>query len=93
MSQSLKMMSGDFPPSSRDTFFTLLTAQLHEEEVEEEEEKEEEEEEEGEQEVVEEEQEQEQKQEKEEQEETEDIITIRVAKFKEFSKLETFHGN
>lgn len=28
MSQSLKMMSGDFPPSSRETFFTLLTAQL-----------------------------------------------------------------
>lgn len=28
MSQSLKMMRGDFPPSSRDTFFRLLTAQL-----------------------------------------------------------------
>lgn len=28
MSQSAKMMRGDFPPSSRDTFFTLLTAQL-----------------------------------------------------------------
>lgn len=28
MSQSLKMMSGDFPPSSRETFFRLLTAQL-----------------------------------------------------------------
>lgn len=27
-SQSLKMMRGDFPPSSRETFFTLLTAQL-----------------------------------------------------------------
>lgn len=28
MSQSAKMMRGDFPPSSRETFFTLLTAQL-----------------------------------------------------------------
>lgn len=28
MSQSLKMMRGDFPPSSRETFFRLLTAQL-----------------------------------------------------------------
>lgn len=28
MSQSLKMIRGDFPPSSRETFFTLLTAQL-----------------------------------------------------------------
>lgn len=28
MSQSLKMMRGDFPPSSKETFFTLLTAQL-----------------------------------------------------------------
>lgn len=28
MSQSAKMIRGDFPPSSRDTFFTLLTAQL-----------------------------------------------------------------
>lgn len=28
MSQSLKIMRGDFPPSSRDTFFRLLTAQL-----------------------------------------------------------------
>lgn len=27
-SQSAKMMRGDFPPSSRDTFFTLLRAQL-----------------------------------------------------------------
>lgn len=32
MSQSLKMMRGDFPPSSRETFFTLLTAQLYMEE-------------------------------------------------------------
>lgn len=31
MSQSAKMMRGDFPPSSRDTFFTLLTAQLQKE--------------------------------------------------------------
>lgn len=29
MSQSLKMMRGDFPPSSRETLFTLLTAQLY----------------------------------------------------------------
>lgn len=28
MSQSLNMMRGDFPPSSRETFFRLLTAQL-----------------------------------------------------------------
>lgn len=28
MSQSLKMMRGDFPPSSRETFFRLLRAQL-----------------------------------------------------------------
>ena len=28
MSQSSKMTSGDFPPSSRDTFFKLETAQL-----------------------------------------------------------------
>lgn len=28
MSQSAKMMSGDFPPSSKDTFLRLLTAQL-----------------------------------------------------------------
>lgn len=28
MSQSLKMMRGDFPPSSRETFFRLLSAQL-----------------------------------------------------------------
>ena len=27
-SQSLKMMSGDLPPSSRDTFLTLLSAAL-----------------------------------------------------------------
>lgn len=27
-SQSAKMMRGDFPPSSRETFFTLLRAQL-----------------------------------------------------------------
>lgn len=27
-SQSLQMMSGDLPPSSRDTFFRLLLAQL-----------------------------------------------------------------
>ena len=27
-SQSLKMINGDFPPSSRDTFFTLLFAAL-----------------------------------------------------------------
>lgn len=26
-SQSLKIMKGDFPPSSRETFFRLLTAQ------------------------------------------------------------------
>ena len=38
MSQSLKMMRGDFPPSSRDTFFTLLTAQLQEEQEQEQEE-------------------------------------------------------
>lgn len=31
MSQSLKMMRGDFPPSSRETFFRLLTAQLQRE--------------------------------------------------------------
>lgn len=31
MSQSLKMMSGDFPPSSRETFFRLLSAQLQQE--------------------------------------------------------------
>lgn len=28
MSQSLNMMRGDFPPSSRETFFRLLMAQL-----------------------------------------------------------------
>lgn len=32
MSQSLKMRRGDFPPSSRETFFRLLTAQLWERE-------------------------------------------------------------
>lgn len=31
MSQSLKMMRGDFPPSSRETFFRLLSAQLWQE--------------------------------------------------------------
>lgn len=31
MSQSLKMMRGDFPPSSSETFFRLLRAQLKQE--------------------------------------------------------------